>query len=198
MGIGKVGRRVRGADRQERKGDPMSRAPRFEPGFAETAGRSGGQVVGTYDTYLEAERAVDRLADSGFPVERTEIVGRELRVVEQVTGRMTSGRAAAAGAGAGAWWGLLIGLLVGLFTTGPAWLGLIIGGLLIGAAWGAIFGFVAHRATGGRRDFSSTSGIVASRYDVTVPDEHVERARELLSGLPFAQPTPARPDRTMT
>jgi heat induced stress protein YflT len=189
---------VSAAPIERAEGDAMSRAPRFEPGFAETAGRRGGQVVGTYDTYLEAERAVDHLADSGFPVERTEIVGRELRVVEQVTGRMTSGRAAAAGAGAGAWWGLFIGLLVGLFTTGPAWLGLIVGGILIGAVWGAIFGFVAHRATGGRRDFSSTSGIVASRYDVTVPDEHVEQARELLSRLRFAQPTPARPDRTTT
>jgi hypothetical protein len=49
--------------------------------------------------------------------------------------------------------------------------------------WGAIFGLVAHRATHGRRDFSSSSGIVAGRYDVVVTDEHAGRARQLLSRL---------------
>jgi heat induced stress protein YflT len=162
----------------------MRNPGRFEPRFAETARRAAWDVVASYDSYTEAERAVDHLADSGFPVEHTEIVGRDLRLVEQVTGRLTRARAAAAGAGAGAWWGLFIGLLVGLFTTGPEWLGLVLGGILIGAAWGAIFGFAAHWMTGGRRDFSSATGIVASRYDVTVSDEYAERARQLLSRLP--------------
>jgi len=34
--------------------------------------------------------------------------------------------------------GLFIGLLVGLFTTGPVWLGLVLGGLVIGTLWGAL------------------------------------------------------------
>jgi hypothetical protein len=38
-------------------------------------------------------------------------------------------------------------------------------GLLIGAAWGAIFGFVGHWATHGRRDFTSVSTLAAERYD---------------------------------
>ncbi len=45
-------------------------------------------------TRMEAERAVDRLSDQGFPVERSAIVGLGLRSVEQVTGRMTAGSAA--------------------------------------------------------------------------------------------------------
>ena len=158
----------------------MSNAARFEPGFANRSGRGRGEVVATYGTYAEAERTVDRLSDSGFPVEHTEIVGRDLSVVEQVTGRLTSGRAAAAGAGTGAWWGLFIGLLVGWFTTGAEWIGLLIGGLVIGAVWGAIFGFVAQWATRGRRDFSSSSGIVAGRYDVTVSQEYADRAHQLI------------------
>jgi hypothetical protein len=159
----------------------MSDAARFEPRVTGVGGGEAGEVIASYDTYVEAERAVDHLADSGFPVERAEIVGRELRLVEQITGRMTTGRAAAAGAATGAWFGLFIGLLVGLFTTGPEWIGLVLGGLLIGAVWGAIFGFVAQWATRGRRDFSSARGIVAGRYDVTVSREHAERARQLLS-----------------
>ena len=140
-----------------------------------------GEVVASYDTYAAAERAVDRLSDASFPVEQIKVVGRDLRLVERITGRVTIGRATAAGAGSGAWFGLFIGLLVGLFTTGPEWLGLVIGGLVIGAVWGAVFGFVAHWALRGRRDFSSTSGIVAGRYDVTVSSAYAERARGVLA-----------------
>src|SRR3954447_2282201 len=144
----------------------------------------GGRSVAGYGTYDQAQHAVDHLSDNGFPVENADIIGSDLRLVEHVTGRITTGRAALAGAGTGAWLGLFFGLLVGLFTTGPTWVGLLLGGLVIGAVWGAIFGFFAQWATGGRRDFSSERGIVAGRYDVVVPDEHAERARELLAQLP--------------
>jgi uncharacterized membrane protein len=140
------------------------------------------ETVATYDSYDEAERAVDYLSDHQFPVENAQIVGSNLRLVEQVTGRVTTGRATLAGAGSGAWFGLFIGLLVGLFTTGPAWLGLVLGGLLIGAAWGAIFGFAAHYAMQGRRDFASDRALVADRYEVTVSGD-AERARTLLAQL---------------
>jgi uncharacterized protein YqgC (DUF456 family) len=103
-----------------------------------------------------------------------------VRLVERVTGRLTTARAAGAGALSGAWFGLFIGLLVGLFTSGPEWFGLVLGGLLIGAFWGAVFGFVAHWLTRGQRDFSSVRGLVASRYDVSVQQDQAQRARELL------------------
>jgi hypothetical protein len=140
-------------------------------------------VVGTYATYAEAQRAVDHLSDAGFPVENAEIVGLDLRLVERVTGRLTNIRAAGVGAASGAWFGLFIGLLVGLFTSGPEWVGLMIGGLLIGAFWGALFGFFAHWATRGERDFSSARGIVAGRYEVRVTPDHAARAGELLTQL---------------
>ncbi len=132
-----------------------------------------------FDTYEDAQQLVDRLSDVGFPVERVRIVGTGIRSVEQVTGRMTKGRAAAAGAAAGAWFGLLIGLLVGVFTIGPAWLPLLLGSLVIGAFWGAVFGFVAQWATRGRRDFSSVRGLEAARYSVEVEDAYVDEAARL-------------------
>jgi MFS family permease len=138
---------------------------------------SRGVLVGTYSNYGDAQRAVDRLSDARFPVEHIQIVGRDLTIVEDVTGRMTKARAAATGA----WFGLFIGLLVGLFTTGPEWLGLVRGGLLIGAFWGAVFGFVAHWATRGMRDFASLRGLAAASYDVLVDEEHADRARSLLA-----------------
>jgi uncharacterized membrane protein len=140
-----------------------------------------GQTIATFDTYAEAQEAVDKLSDADFPVEHAQIVGHDLNLVESVTGRLTTARAAAAGAASGAWFGLFIGLLVGLFTTGPTWLGLVLGGVLIGAAWGAIFGFFAHWATRGTRDFSSLTALVAARYDVVVDDDFAERGRQLLT-----------------
>jgi uncharacterized membrane protein len=153
------------------------------PGVVDSVGLAGRQIVASYTTYGEAQFAVDHLSDASFPVEQTAIVGRDLSLVEQVTGRMTNTRAAAMGALAGAWFGLFIGLFFGLFTIGPVWFSLVLAGIVIGAIWGAIFGFVAHWSTRGQRDFASASAIVAARYDVTVADAYAERARQLLSTL---------------
>ena len=114
--------------------------PRLDPAY------TAWNTVISYDDYASAQRAVDRLSDDGFPVEHLDIIGSDLRLVERVIGRLTKGRAAAAGAASGAWFGLLIGLLLALFTTGP-WFGLLVAGAAIGAAWGALFGFLGHAAT---------------------------------------------------
>ena len=161
----------------------MSIAAGMNPGLADSVGLAGRQVVASYTTYGKAQFAVDHLSDSSFPVEHSAIIGRDLSLVETVTGRMTKTRAAAMGAVAGAWFGLFIGLFVGIFTTAPVWLSLIIAGLAIGAIWGAIFGFAAQWATRGQRDFASARAIVAARYDVTVADAYADRARQLLSSL---------------
>ena len=139
-------------------------------------------TVATYDDYASAQRAVDYLSDNGFPVERTAIVGTDLRLVETVLGRMTIARAALAGAASGAWFGLFIGLLFGIFSD-SAWLGVILAGLLIGAAWGAAFGAIAHAMTGGRRDFRSTSSLQASQYAVNAEAEVADEARALLTRM---------------
>jgi hypothetical protein len=151
--------------------------------------------VAAFDSYEDAQSAVDRLSDDGFPVEQLDIVGSDLRLVERVTGRLTKGRAAGAGAASGAWFGLMIGLLVGFFTTGASWIGLVLGGILLGAAWGATAGYVGHAATKGRRDFSSMRTLVAMRYDVVARGGVAEQARAMLQGAGLVSteppPTPA-------
>jgi hypothetical protein len=158
----------------------MNSLPGSEINIAGSSGTVGWKQVASYESYEEAQRAVDRLSDASFPVENVEIVGRDLRFVERVTGRLTTSRATLAGAGTGAWFGLFIGLLVGLFTTGPEWLGLVLGGVLIGAVWGALFGFVAHWATRGERDFTSLRALAAGHYDLMVAEGQAESARALL------------------
>jgi hypothetical protein len=115
--------------------------------------------VAQFDDYQTAQHAVDRLSDDGFPVDKLDIVGSDLRLVERVTGRLTKTRAAGAGAISGMWAGALIGLLLGLFTTGHSWLGVVAACIGLGALWGAVFGFVAHSATRGQGDFSSVRAV---------------------------------------
>ena len=135
-------------------------------------------AVASYSSYEDAQAAVDRLSDDGFPVEHLDIVGSDLRLVERVTGRLTKGRAATAGMASGAWFGLMIGLVIGFFTTGANWLGVVFGGIVIGAVWGALFGYAGHAATRGRRDFSSTKALVAMKYDVIARNGQAEAAKE--------------------
>ena len=112
----------------------------------------------------------------------TAIVGTDLRLVESVLGRLTTGRAALAGAASGAWFGLFIGLLFGIFSNSN-WFAVLIVCIVIGAIWGAIFGAIAHAATRGRRDFTSMSSLQAKEYAVNVSTEHADQARQLLTQL---------------
>jgi hypothetical protein len=142
----------------------------------------GGVQVGSYDSYVQAQAAVDYLSDEKFPVENVTIIGTDLKQIEQVTGRLTTGRAIAAGAAGGAWWGLFVGLLLGIFSSdGATWIGSVLTGLVIGLVFGALFGWTGYAATRGRRDFTSTSKILASRYDVMCNPAHAEEARAHLA-----------------
>jgi hypothetical protein len=142
----------------------------------------GGVQVGSYDSYEQAQAAVDYLSDQKFAVEKVTIIGTDLRMIEKVTGRLSRGRAISAGAAGGAWWGLFVGLLLGIFSVdGTSWIGSVLAGLLIGLVFGALFGWMGYRATQGRRDFTSTSKIMASRYDVMCNPAHAEDARARLA-----------------
>lgn len=143
-----------------------------------------GVEIAAYDSYLEAQKAVDFLADNQFPVQHVTIMGTDLRMVERVTGPLSYPRVAMAGAASGAWFGLFVGLLLSLFASGTSMAETVLPALLIGAGFGMLFGVISYAFTGGRRDFTSTSQIVASRYAVLCVNEYAEQARQLLSRLP--------------
>ena len=138
-----------------------------------------GDVLATYDSYEEAQKAVDRLAHADFPVQAASIVGNDMKSVERVTGRLSWGRAAGAGAASGLWLGLFLGIVTVTFSTtaGP---GYLFGAVLIGAAFGMLFGLVSYALTRSRRDFSSVMQVVASSYSLIVDPEVSNRARNVL------------------
>ncbi len=142
--------------------------------------------VATYDVYEHAQRAVDFLSDEKFPVERVQIVGTDLRMVEQVVGRLNWWRAIVSGAATGAWIGLFVGLLMSILVRDLSLGNTILTGLLNGLVFGAVFAAVSYALSGGRRDFVSRSRIVPTRYDVLVETSHADQARDVLARLPAA------------
>ncbi|WP_458248409.1 general stress protein [Streptomyces sp. MAI_2237] len=143
-------------------------------------------AVASYATYQDAERAVDHLTDQGFPVQKVAIIGQDMRMVEQVIGRMGYGEAALHGAAAGALPGVLVGWIFGLLNwLDPVVSGLLLAlyGMLFGAVVGALFGVLLHAAQGGHRNFASVRSIEPSRYDVVVDENVADEAVRLLAGL---------------
>ena len=138
-----------------------------------------GEVLGTYDTYLEAQHVVDKLAKADFDVRQLSIIGSDLKTIERVTGKLTYGRSALAGAATGAWLGLFAGSLLFLFTSSPN-LPYAFAVILLGAGFGMLFGIVSYAINRRRRDYTSTHQVIATSYQVIAPAGVLVRAQELL------------------
>jgi hypothetical protein len=146
-----------------------------------------GEVVATFESYPQAQEAVDVLARADFPVDKVSIVGSDLKSVERVTGKLTWGRAALAGAASGAWLGVFFGLLLIIFSPTVS-LAFVLAALLIGAGFGMLWGLVSYGVNRRRRDFTSVQQVIATSYSVVVDTELGNRARNLLQGGGAEQP----------
>src|SRR6478735_1180954 len=160
-------------------------APKAGPnGSDESKTVPTGDTVGSYTSYLDAQKAVDYLADQQFPVHMVSIVGNDLKMVERVTGRLSYPRVALSGALSGMWFGLFVGVMLSFFTPAGGTFS-IISSVLMGAAFFMLFGIVTYAMQRGKRDFTSTSQVVATNYDVVVSFEAAGEARRLLHQLPM-------------
>ncbi len=147
------------------------------------------QSLAVYDDYAQAQKTVDFLSDEHFPVENCMIVGTDLKRIERITGRLTTGRVALAGAASGAWFGLFIGVVLTLFTDESP-VATILSTVLFGTLFFLIWSLLGYAMTRGQRDFQSVTQVVATRYEVLVEHKVAGQARELLAGLPGALPDP--------
>ncbi|MEO6143310.1 MAG: general stress protein [Dermatophilaceae bacterium] len=141
--------------------------------------------LGTFEKYEDAQKAVDYLSDHEFAVQNCMIVGTDLKQVERVTGRLTRERVIGAGALSGMWMGLFVGLIFALF--GDSNTIAVLSTVAFGAVFGLVWALIGYAATKGRRDFTSVSQVVATRYEVLVEHKFAEQARALLANLPGGQ-----------
>lgn len=138
------------------------------------------QSLGTYKEYADVQRMVDILADAGFPVQNTLIVGTDLRLIERVTGRKTWGRVILGGALSGMWMGLFVGLLFSMLSSN--WLSTILSSVLLGAVFFTVWAVIGHAMSGGQRDFTSMTATVPMHYELLVEHRNVMDARRILTG----------------
>ncbi|MEO5745853.1 MAG: general stress protein [Terracoccus sp.] len=150
------------------------------PGFP-TLSLEYPMSLGTFEKYLDAQKAVDTLSDQQFPVENCLIVGTDLKQIERVTARLTWGRVALGGALSGLWLGLFVGLIISLFAGGTNPFSLLIYTCLYGLAFGLVWSLVGYAFTRGARDFSSVSQVVATKYEVFVEHKFAQQGRSLLA-----------------
>ena len=66
----------------------------------------------------------------------------------------------------------------------------ILATVVFGALFGLIWALVGYAMTRGRRDFSSVTQIVATRYEVLVEHKVAAQAPELLARMPGGAPNP--------
>lgn len=136
------------------------------------------QSLGTFREYAEVQRLVDTLADHGFPVQNTLIVGTDLKLVERVTGRKTWGRVIGGGLISGLWLGLFVGLLFGLFSDN--WGSMLVSSVLMGMVFFTVWAAIGHAFSGGTRDFTSMTATIPMQYELLVEHRHLLAAQQVL------------------
>ena len=145
------------------------------------------QSVGIYNSYADAQKAVDYLADERFPVQNMAIVGTELRSVERVLGRRSWGTVLGQGVQSGISTGLLVAIIMLIFGRPTSWFLLIVFSLAVGIAIGVGFSAAAYALSRGKRDFTSVSQIIATKYEVLCEHKVAAEAREKLTHMPGAR-----------
>jgi hypothetical protein len=145
-----------------------------------------GDVLGSYDSYVEAQNVINRLAKAEFDIKSIAIVGRDLTTVEIVTARLSYGRGALAGATTGAWLGLFFGLISTIIAPITAQqVGIFFAAILTGAGIGMIFGVVNYAMMRKRRDYAATSQLIADRYEIIISPELTAKAQSALENTPL-------------
>ena len=145
------------------------------------------QSVGVFNTYADAQKAVDYLADEKFEVQNLAIVGTDLKSVERVLGRKSWGTVLAQGVQSGISTGLLVGIIFLVFSEPTSILALLLGSLALGIVLGVAFSAIAYAMSRGRRDFTSVTQTVATKYEVLCEHKLAAQAREMLQALPGAR-----------
>lgn len=145
-----------------------------------TGGLPKGELLGRYRTYDDAQRVVDHLAAAeDFDIKTLTIVGNDLRSVEHIRSRLSYPRVAGAGAAQGAMFGLFIGLLMWLFSPEAPMVNLLLSVVLGMCIW-MLIGVISYAVRRGRRDFSSSSQLVATTFDVVCDFSVAGKARQLV------------------
>jgi hypothetical protein len=157
-----------------------------------------GEKIAEFSSYEGAQKSVSQLIASDIPAKDIAIVGRGLRSVETVTGRLGYAAAARTGAINGILLGLLFSAIFVLGTPNAA-IQLFVGVMLVGIAVGMLMSIITYTLLRRRRDYTSITQLIADHYEITVLPRSIHRAREILGAaaqVPAAGSVAAMPPPT--
>lgn len=146
-----------------------------------------GHSLGEFASYPAATEFVNKLIEGDFTASKISIIGSDLKLVERVRGRLGYGRVALGGALTGIWIGLLLAILfgAGIEVTADNQINYVperfIAALVIGIGIGMLLNILRFAFNKSRRNFVSAPVSVAQSYQVVVPNEDADAARESLA-----------------
>jgi hypothetical protein len=136
-------------------------------------------VIGVYTNIDEADAAVQKLGQGGFPIQHVSIITQNLSSERKVHGFVTSCDIARTSARAGAWVGGIFGALVGAaFIWVPGVGPMIVAGSLAAALLGGVEGAVAGAAGAGVLGWLTSLGI--SKQHIVKYEESLSAGKVLL------------------
>jgi hypothetical protein len=154
-------------------------------------------VVGIYAHIDQAEEAVQKLGQGGFPIQHVSIIAKDLGTEKKIHGFITPCDVAKSSARTGAWVGGIFGMLLGAAVVWIPGLGplvvagsltsALLGGLegaVAGAAMTGVFGWLASLGISKQHILKYEESVRAGKYLVIAhgtPDE-AQKARGILAG----------------
>lgn len=163
------------------------------------SGLPQGQLVGNYTTMPDAEKVAEKIIAGGVPHEAISIVGKDVRVVNNLRRRPSYPKVVGRAALQGAFFGLMIGLL--LYTLGGDGANTVqlVSSMLAGVGIWVIFGVLGQSMRRKRTNFEMLTHVTAVTFDIVVSFEHAGKARQAMgNAIPTAQQTPQQPVSTQT
>jgi len=137
-----------------------------------------GTSVADFVNYAQAVSYVEQVIRGDFPANAIAIVGTKLTTVERVRGKVSYSRVAANGAIIGAWFGIMFYLVFGNSSAENAAQVSFIPAIIVGAGAGMLWQILRFTMAKNKRSFSSTSQVVAAKYEILVPSELTAAAQE--------------------
>jgi len=125
------------------------------------------EIIAKFDTYDAAVEHVEKLLSGEFPVRQIAIVGRGVRTVERMRGRIGYPRIALSGAINGS----LIGLVFHIFTSGATDASSYASTLITFAGIGAMANLIRFSLSRNKRSFTAQSSIIADSYEIQIPKD---------------------------
>lgn len=142
-----------------------------------------GSALAEFPNYQEAVAYVEKMIENDFPARLVSIVGTDLKTVESIKARLGYGRVSLSGAVTGSWLGMFFGLVFGATGTGSEQVLLtnVLAGVVIGSGIGMLINVIRFSLTKNKRGFISAQAVVAKKYEVMVPADQVQQAKQALS-----------------